>query len=1235
MKSKIIPIITVFIFILCALAVRISPVSISNHGWSPATPHTNDTLNCSWTSSVDTTAQNITILRNGILFNNTFENASLVNLSSSLIVLPENTDKNDVWVCNITLYNDTASIASEKSVTIWNTPPTTEGSNAGVFYNGVDIGYYFTVLEDTTYVIDVNATDADEDLIDYKTGEEFCTRTSQAQGLYSCVPTQSYLVNNNPTKINISFIVSDNQNFGGRTVTFNITPVNDNPTFNPSLANQAINEGQVLNYIIYGADEENNFPLNFSISVSPTLDLVVNNTGNTSAVIMFAGNRTATYSEAGNYTINVTIRDSLNATVTSGFTLTIRQVNVAPELETIPTQNSTQGQPLLFYVYADDNDVNDTLNFTITPLACSISNLWSISTVNNSHNATGLVNITNLTNNHVLCRGYVRITVIDDNGAEDYQDVFLNISNTNDPPNIEVLGSYSNNTGGNNITDLTAYADSPFVYIVNATDVDTDTYESEVLTYSDNATFFDIIPGTGVISFTPNQSLVGNHTLLINVSDDGGLSDTQIMNLEIINNSAPVLMSIGSLSCAEDSLCFIVITATDADNDNLNFTSNNTAVFSLTNNASQSPVTSAYVNYTPTQSNVGAYTVVVTVADIRGATDTEAIAFTINNTNDAPEIQSFSFPSTIVEAHGISFYFQADDDDYDLESVYEYVSFNDTNITGKDLFDISTILNSTSNKTYAQIIFTPSIGDAGNYSVNITATDYYGAVDWVVKNFTVQAKTNPPNISRIMPYGMPYSTTTIFNFTESSNYATPLTSVNFSENRSVIYNITVTDDTTSWASLTFAWYIDGVLNSTSPYLNLSYNFFSSGVNNITVFVSDDTYENSSWTWNVTVENINRAPKFINNLNNISMNSTTVYIDYLKKTSSVHFIDPDDDLNSNNDFDAGENSSLTYNVTSCSVATITITDDSIRVVPEEIGSCTVYFTAYDAGSLSNTSNAVMVNVSDVPNATEIVETTTPSSSGGGGGRSRSIMIPITKQEELPKAIEILVPELVTIYKNQTVLVPVTLQNNWNSSLMGIKVNASTNASFVKLEFSQNYFESLGVGEKKNTTLIVSNYRLGENYEIKLTANVTTPKASDSALVILNSIEQAESGAEVEVKVTFAQDLLSDNPECAELNELLYEAKNQLAVGSTSEASKMVDGVINGCKYLVSVSKKAEQKPQNIITRLINEENFKYLLILGGILLIGVISVLLLRKKKAEAVQEKEKETEKEEIKPYWP
>ncbi len=81
--------------------------------------------------------------------------------------------------------------------------------------------------------------------------------------------------------------------------------------------------------------------------------------------------------------------------------------------------------------------------------------------------------------------------------------------------------------------------------------------------------------------------------------------------------------------------------------------------------------------------------------------------------------------------------------------------------------------------------------------------------------------------------------------------------------------------------------------------------------------------------------------------------------------------------------------------------------------------------------------------------------------------------------------------------------------------------------------------------------------------------------------------------------------------------------------------MVDGVINGCKYLVSVSKKVEQKPQNIITRLINEENFKNLLILGGILMVGVISLLLLKKKKTEAVQGKEKEAKKEEIKPYWP
>jgi hypothetical protein len=926
-------------------------------------------------------------------------------------------------------------------------------------------------------------------------------------------------------------------------------------------------------------------------------------------------------------------------------------------LDYIPTQNGTQGQPFLFYVYANDSDAADTLNFNISlSQSCSVSSPWTITTVNDSYNnATGLINVSILTNNHVICRN-VRITVFEvgDAGAGDYQDVFLNISNTNDPPNVEVLSSYSNNTGGNNISSQVAYAESPYIYQVNATDIDLLTYASDSLAFSDNTTLFNI-SSTGLITFTPTQGQVENYTINITVNDSSGAQDSGILSLEIIFNSAPVLTSIGDISCAEDILCFLVINATDSDSDDLNFTSNNTAQFNLTNNNSQSPVLSAYLNYTPNQSFVGTHSVIVTVTDIRGAYDNEAILFTINNTNDAPELQSFSFPSIIAETHPVSFYIFADDDDYGLPSEYgyidiggtfltEYVNFSVANISGKNLFGLNASFNTSSNKTYTIATFTPQIGDAGNYSVNISARDYAGAINWTVKNFTVLPKANPPNITQVMPYGRPVNTSTVFSFISTSYFNdSTITSVNFSENRSVIYNISVTDEVTATEDLDYYWLINGIENSTSSYLNISYNFFSQGAYNITVIVANERYENSSWTWNVTVDDLNRNPLLMNSLRNLSnITGTTQDNDYLMQSGSdTHFIDPDDEVinDSNHEFDDGEGSSLTYNVTECSVASIAINNHTIRVTPSEVGSCIVFFTASDSGGLTNTSNPVTINVTEVSNSTTEREVSR-SSGGGGSSTSRPIVTPIKQEEEKPKPIEIVVPNLVTIYENKTVLVPVTIKNTWNSSLKGVSLNASSNSSDISLKLTEYYFEEILTGEKRDVTLMVENYRLGENYEVKIEANVTNPLTSDSAIIMLNTIEQAESGPDVETKVTFAQDLLRENPECIELNELLERAKTEISTGTKQEASRMVDAVINGCKYMVSISKKAEQQPQSVASKFLNPDNLKYLLMFLGAVMLTLVSVFVLKKKKASATKEPKKEGEagedkKEEVKPYWP
>jgi hypothetical protein len=1230
---------------------------------NPTSPNTNNNLTCTW-AAADTTQVNVSWYKNGALFNTT------TTTNNYSIIPPENTTKNEVWICNVTITNGTDTTSSYATTTIINSAPYEPN-----VYNasGQSIGVFQVLYEDQIYYYDINATDPDNDTLTYRRSPtaSFCTVTNENTGAVTCAPNSSHLghVGYNETmgQMNITFWADDpdtiNPLASGHVVLFNITPVNDAPSFNPSLTNQSVNETQIFNYALNGTDEENNIPFNFSISISPALDLRINITSNTSAVIMYGNNETLPSTSANNYTVNITISDNQGANSVSGFILRVKDTNMNPVLDFIPNQTGSQGQPFLLYVNATDPDVSDTLNFTLSlSQSCAISNPWTIITLNNSsQNGTAMINVSNLTNNHVVCRN-VRITVFDigDAGAEDYQDVFLNISNTNDPPNVEVLSSHSNNTGGNNISNLVAYAESTFVYWVNATDPDTLTYEGEVLTFSDDTGLFNINSSTGLIRFTPAQGDVGDYAITITVSDDGSpnsgphLSDAETMNLEIINNSAPVLAPIGDLSCAEHDLCFILINATDNDGDNLTFTSNYTTIFNLTSNASQNPRMSAYVNYTPDQDFVGTHSIVVTVTDPRGAYDTEAILFTINNTNDAPVLQSFSFPSIIAETHPVSFYIRADDSDYSLPSSYanidvngtyltEYVTFNVTNLSGKKLFNLTTFLNSSNNKTYTIVSFTPQLDeDRGNYSVNISATDYAGATNWTIRNFTIFPKAEPPNITQIMPYGRPINSSTVFDFISTGYFnGSRITSINFSENRSVIYNVSVNDSITAPENMNYYWLINGNLNSTQHYLNLSYNFFSQGKYNLTVIVENERYENATWIWNVTVDNVNRRPLLINPLRNLTnITGTTQDNDYLKQSGSdVHFIDPDDEIvnDSNNIFDPGEGSSLTYNVTPCSIATITIINNSIKINPSSVGSCIVWFTAIDSGGFTNTSNPVTINITEISNST--IEKEVQRSGGGGSSRNTPIVIPIKQEEDKPKAIELVVPNLVTVYENKTVLIPITVKNTWNSTLKGISLNASSNSSYITLKLTENYFDEMIVGEKKDVTLMVGNYRLGENYEVKITANVTSPVASDSALVMLNTIEQANTGPQVDTKVTFAQDLLRENPECIELNELLEKAKTELSTGSKEEASRMVDAVINGCKYMVSISKKAEQQPQSLANKFINQKNLKYLLMFIGVALLAMVIVFVVKKKKASIAKEAKKEGEpgekKEEVQPYWP
>ncbi|MGV8171435.1 MAG: hypothetical protein ACP5OA_01950, partial [Candidatus Woesearchaeota archaeon] len=197
--------------------------------------------------------------------------------------------------------------------------------------------------------------------------------------------------------------------------------------------------------------------------------------------------------------------------------------------------------------------------------------------------------------------------------------------------------------------------------------------------------------------------------------------------------------------------------------------------------------------------------------------------------------------------------------------------------------------------------------------------------------------------------------------------------------------------------------------------------------------------------------------------------------------------------------------------------------------------------------------------------------------GGGTSTQQLPIPLPEEIEKPTPLNIIAPKLVTTYKNATIKIPIVINNSWNDTLVGITLEATTNASNVSMYLDRIFIPKLNKDEVVETTLYVRNYKSEGHYEIQISANVTVPNYRDIAVIYINSAEMRSEGEELESKIMFAQDLLSSNPECQELNELLGQAKVELDKENYMETAKIVDNVINGCKYLVNNAKKNEEEP----------------------------------------------------------
>jgi PGF-pre-PGF domain-containing protein len=213
------------------------------------------------------------------------------------------------------------------------------------------------------------------------------------------------------------------------------------------------------------------------------------------------------------------------------------------------------------------------------------------------------------------------------------------------------------------------------------------------------------------------------------------------------------------------------------------------------------------------------------------------------------------------------------------------------------------------------------------YYYNVTACDASGNCNSSgTYNFTTRHGQNTlPNISARVPSNM---------------------SLTVNENSSIFFNHTSSDANND--SLTYRWFLDGVLQSSQAFWNYTPDFDSAGNKTVNLSV-DDTYGNSSTTWNVTIVDVNRRPRV-----NVTVPDVTGY-DNSSTTLNLSAYFVDDDGNS-----------LTFGYSNVTNITLNITGSIVNFTfPLNItGNYTVVFNATD-GLLSVNSTNVTVEVTYNP------------------------------------------------------------------------------------------------------------------------------------------------------------------------------------------------------------------------------------------------------------------------------
>jgi hypothetical protein len=996
----------------------------------------------------------------------------------------------------------------------------------------------------------VNASDEDGDTLTYYDNTTlFDINSSTGLITFSPIPMN---IDNYSIKITVgdgNYNASTNMNL---TIANNTAPVID------AIDNKSVEENSLFILLATGSDVDGD-----SISYSSNYSRILNPVSSNSTAANFSF--TPNDDDNGNHTIEITATDSKGATATTTFILEVVDVNNPPVLSYIGPRIAKINHTFSLKVNATDPDSGDTLMFADN------TSLFNI------HWQTGMIEFT--PDDSKEGNYSVNASVTDDASVPktDYEIVLFEVT-PNRAPSIDEIGTQ------------TAIEDSQFNLTINASDPDGDS-----LNFTDNSSMFTISLSSGFIIFTPEYGDVGLHEIQINATDEDGAYDSKTfwINITEINDPPYFNPALENQTATEGILFYYDINASDEEGDNLIFNNNNTELFTIDPNT-------GVISFTPENEDVGNYSIEINVTDNNSVTSS-VMEITILNVNTAPNITSY-IPQNLTQntAENLSLLFS--------------VNVSDDDIIHGDIINYTWKLDSVNQSSNQSWIYEPGFASAGTRNITIIVSDSQRETDSIEWNITVN------NTNRIPTFGIIIHTTEAdFSSGTKSNVNTTLQEGDILLDKQDLLNY--------YSSGTFTSPVINLLADSN--MNISYinwtetrpagtnitmqtrsSVTAAGIDNKTwssVYVNDslvDTphYQYAQYRTNLSTSDTLITPelhevKISYIISNFTGNENTIY---------VNWIDLDDFFN-----DSDSDDSIRYNAFENYYIDVSIdnTTHQVTLAPaaDWYGSETVYFTINDSYNTTRSNNVkiTFVEYEGITPGNTIIYT-----GGGGGGATRTIIKTKTEEVDKPYSFNIITPQTMTMYQNDTAIAPINLNNYGENILTDVDLSASVNNSDIKLKFTKDHFDVIDKNSFVNTNLIIESYNAVGSYEVVVYANVKDPKFNDSAKFMMSSIELGQWGPEeFDTKISFTRDLLEENPECLELNEQLSEARDAISRGDYNRGQLMIQSVVDTCRYLITTNEPIIEEPSEDITE---NQRIRIVAAIAGVVFIIILITYLITK-----------------------